>query len=393
MENKKVLKTTILSISFLLMTRLTIAPALAEIGKAFPDVSQESLMMMVVMPSLVGILFGFLSSILAGFMKARTLLFIGLAGYLIGGIGPVFTDNYSVLMGFRILLGAGTGLFLPFASGLIAQFFSGHERNQMLGFQSASIGLGNIITSLLAGLLAAMFWKFSFLIYCFGFVTLIMVFFFLPEPEKASDENKARMTKEMYFNKGVLWVFLMLVLYAIIYFAFFGYLAFVIDSKGLGDAKAAGLATMLMTLASMIMGISFGKILQTLKKYTLTTALVINVIAYFTLAGAASIGAIFAGSLLLGAGFGFLMPYAFVTANNYSDQAALNYTNGMLQVAVNVGSAMGPKVLVTIGLIFANPDGQFIFKCCAVALSFATVCAFIWTLVAPKNKEAAAAEA
>lgn len=384
MKNKNVLKITILSISFLLMTRLTIAPALAEIGKAFPGVSQESLMMMVVMPSLVGIVFGFIASVLSGFMKARTLMLIGLVGYLVGGIGPVFTDSYTVLMGFRALLGAGTGLFLPFASGLIGIFFSGDERNKMLGFQSASIGLGNIVTSLLAGLLAAIFWKLSFLIYAFGFITLFLIFFFLPEPEKSEDEAKSRMTKAMYLNKGVLWVSFSLVLYAIIYFAFFGYLAFVIDSNGLGGAKDAGIATMLMTVASLIMGISFGKIIKTLKRYTLTVSLILNVIAYSLLASAGTIGEIYAGSFILGMGFGFLMPFAFMIANDFSDKEAIGYSNGLLQVAVNVGSALGPVVLVSLGGIFNNPDGQFIFKCCAIALAFATLLAFLWTFVPKK---------
>lgn len=70
------LKLALLSISFLLMTRLTISPALAEIGRAFPAVSQESLMMMVVIPSLVGIIFGLLSSLLAGFIRAKILIYL-----------------------------------------------------------------------------------------------------------------------------------------------------------------------------------------------------------------------------------------------------------------------------------------------------------------------------
>ena len=152
------LKITILSISFLLMTRVTISPALAEIGKAFPSLSQETLMMMVVLPSLVGIFFGFLSSILSGFFKTKHILYTGLGTFVVGGIGPVFTDNFTMIMICRALLGAGTGLFLPFSAGLIASFFSGDERNKMIGLQSSAVGVGNIVTSLLAGILASLFY-------------------------------------------------------------------------------------------------------------------------------------------------------------------------------------------------------------------------------------------
>ena len=130
MKNAFGLKVSILSISFLLMTRLTISPALAEIGKAFPSVSQEALMMMVVLPSLVGIIFGVIGGVLAGFMRAKTLLYIALTGYLVGGLGPVFVDDFKKLILFRVLLGAGTGLFLPYAAGLISAFFKGYERER-----------------------------------------------------------------------------------------------------------------------------------------------------------------------------------------------------------------------------------------------------------------------
>lgn len=386
MKSALSLKISILSISFLLMTRITISPALAEIGKAFPSVSQESLMMMVVLPSLVGIIFGLIGGILAGFMKTKTLLYLGLAGYLAGGLGPVFVDDYKTIMLFRVLLGAGTGLFLPFAAGLIASFFKGDARDQMFGLQSTAVGVGNIVTSILAGVLAAVLWKLSFLIYAFGFITLFLVTVYLPEPEKPEGE-KSHLTKAMYFNPGVLWVCFTVLLYAIFYFAFFGYLAFVIDGNQFGDSKMAGLATMLMTVASMIMGITFGKCLKSLKRYTLPLSLTFNVVGFFLLANAAGMGGIIAGAIVLGLGFGLLMPYTVFCLNEYSHNTATNYSNALWMVAVNIGTALGPKTLVTIGDIFNNPDGQFIFQFCAICIAIATVLSILWIFV-PKRSTA-----
>ncbi len=383
MNNNIGLKLSILSISFLLMTRLTISPALAEIGKAFPSVSQESLMMMVVIPSLVGIIFGFLSSILAGFMRAKTLLYIGLTGYLIGGLGPLFINDYKMLLACRVLLGAGTGLFLPFTAGLIASFFNGDERAQMIGFQSTAVGIGNIVTSILAGVLAAIFWNLSFLIYAFGVITLLLTIFCLPEPEKQTVQ-KSRITAAMYFNPGVLWVCFTLFLYAILYFGFFGYIAFVVDQHQFGDAKASGLATMLMTLGSMLMGLIFSKLIKLFNRFSLSVSLFLNAAGFLILAQSTNIAQIYIGSFFLGVGFGLLMPYAVHLLNIYSDEPAYNYSNGLLMVAVNVGTAMGPKALVTVGKAFNNPDGQFIFQFCAICLAIVTVMAFLWTII-PKR--------
>lgn len=377
------LKLSILSISFLLMTRLTISPALAEIGKAFPLVSQESLMMMVVIPSLMGIIFGFIGSILAGYMRAKTLLYIGLAGYLAGGIGPLFVHDYNTLMACRVLLGAGTGLFLPYTSGLIASFYRGDERNQMFGFQSTSVGFGNIITSILAGVLAAIYWKLSFLIYAFGFMTLFFVIVYLEEPKKQGEKQK--LTARMYLNPMVLWVCFTLLLYAILYFSFFGYIAFVIDENHYGDAKTAGLATMLMTLGSMLMGLSYGKVLELLKRMTLFVSIILNIAGFMILAQSSGIIHIFVGAFILGTGFGLLMPYAVTLINTYSDEAAYNYSNGLLMVAVNIGTAFAPAVLVTVGKVFGDSGGQFIFKFCAMCMVLAGVLSLIWLFVPSRN--------
>lgn len=391
MKNGLGLKLSILSISFLLMTRVTISPALAEIGKAFPSVSQESLMMMVVIPSLVGIFFGFIGSILAGHMRTKTLLYIGLTGYLAGGVGPVFIDDYNTLLACRVLLGAGIGLFLPFTSGLIASFYKGDERNRMIGFQSTSVGFGNIITSIIAGVLAAIYWKLSFLIYVSGFMTLLLVIFFLEEPVKHAE--KVTVNARMYLNPMVLWVCFALLLYAILYFSFFGYIAFVIDENHYGDAKAAGFATMLMTLASMLVGLSYGKILELLKRITLLVAILLNVAGFLVLAQASGIIQILVGSFILGMGFGLLMPYSVTMINTYSDETAYNYSNGLLMVAVNIGTAIGPVCLVTVGEIFGNPEGQFIFKFSASCMAIAGVFALIWLFIPRKVSQKAMAGA
>jgi predicted MFS family arabinose efflux permease len=367
------------------MLRMTISPALAEIGKAFPAVSQESLMMMVVLPSLVAIIFGLLSGILSGFFKVKHILYAGLTIFLIGGVGPAFTNNYTIVLVCRVLLGVGTGLFLPFTGGLIASFFTGDERNQMIGFQSTSVGIGNIITSLLAGLLAAINWHLSFLIYAFALIAFFLVIRYLPEPEKVEKEKKSQMTVAHYFNKKVLWVCFGIFFYSVVYFSFFGYLAFVIDGDQLGDSKAAGLATMLMTLGGLIMGLVFGKVLKILRHYTMTVGLLINFAGFFTLAHTTNIIHIFVGSLLIGVGFGTIMPLATVILNDASSESAYNYSNALFMTFVNIGTAIAPKVLVTIGEYFGNPDGKFIFLFCSICLGIATLFTFIITLIPKKT--------
>ena len=381
MERKKGLKVAILSVSFLLMLRLTISPALAEIGKAFPDISQGMLMNMVALPSLVAIPFGFIAGILSNSFKKKNILLVGLVLFLIGGIGPMFMTSFIPILVMRAVLGAGTGLFLPFAAGLIADFYMGDERNHMLGLQSTAVAVGNVITSILAGVLATINWRAAFLIYAFGLVTLMLTVIRIPEPERTvvEDDEKA-------VNGAMMKVCLSVMIYAIIYFTFFGYLAFVIDQKGLGDASASGFATMLMTVASIVMGIIFGKLVIKLNKLVLPLSLIANAIGFLLLAIANAFAVIILGAIMIGIGFGLIMPYGTMKVTDAAPQKATTFANGLFMTFVNVGTAVSPSVTVLIGNIFSNDSGQFIYMLSAGVLFIATVVALIMVFAGAKTK-------
>ncbi len=373
------LKIAILSLSFLLMLRMTISPALAEIGKAFPAVSQETLMIMLVLPSLVAIVSGFLAGIVSHKFRTKLVLYVALVLFLIGGMGPIFVHDFRLIMLCRVILGVGIGFFLPYSAGLIATFYEGRERNQMLGFQSASCSIGNVITSLVAGLLAVLSWNLPFLIYGFAFISLLLIVVYLPEPQKVGLDGRHG-GRSVAVNKGVTLVCVGVLLYSILYFAFFGYLAFIVDASGLGDAKVSGLATMLMTLGALIMGLSFGQIVRFMKSYALFLALILNAAGFGILSVANSLGELFAGSFIVGLGFGLLMPYAMMRLNEASDRAAVNFSNALFMTAVNIGTAAAPKILVAVGQIFGNEDGQFIFHICTICMFGSAVIYLVYSV-------------
>ncbi len=381
----KGLMVTILSISFLLMLRLTISPALAEIGKAFPGVSQEALMNMVSLASLVAIPFGFLAGVLANRFRTRTLLFVGLALYIVGGMGPMLTSDFTVILVCRALLGAGTGIFLPYAAGLIADFYTGQARDVMLGYQSTAVALGNIITAILAGVLATFSWRLSFLIYAFAIVTLVLVVLKLPEPQRTQPSGK----QESGFNRGVVTVCVLIFFYAVIYFAIFGYLSFVVDSHKLGDAASTGLATMIMTVMSMVSGVLFARIIGLLRQFSAFVALLLNAVGFFLLSIATDMSLIFAGAAFIGLGFGLLMPYGTMKVTDAAPKSAATFANGLYMTFVNLGTAASPTILVTIGSVFGNPDGQFIYRVCAIVLVVAAVIAVGVAFVVNQRKPGA----
>jgi MFS family permease len=345
MKGNKYLKLSILSLSFLLMLRLTISPALAVIGEAVNKDATE-MQVMVIVASLAAIPFGFISGLLAGKFKTKTILYIGLILYLIGGMGPMLVPDFTFMIVCRILLGAGTGLFLPFAAGLIADFYTGEEFNKMIGLQSAAVAIGNIFTSILAGVLASINWRLSFLIYGFAIITFFLITANLPEPPKV--ERKKEEGKQ--FSGRMLFICVAILMYAIIYFAFFGFISYVVEKVG-GNAAGSGLASMVMTALSLVMGIIFAKVLDIFKKITLPLILFANVIGFFILSQANSFGIIILGAAFVGVGFGLLMPYGTMRVIEAAPKSSATFANGMYMTFVNVGTAISPAILAIIGTV------------------------------------------
>nr|WP_320133550.1 MFS transporter [uncultured Holophaga sp.] len=383
MKHRLGLKLTILSISLLLMARMTISTALAEIARAFPHQSQADLMNMVALPSLVAIPFTVLSGFLSNRMSKKAIVLAGLVLFILGGVGPMFLTDFTLIMFSRALLGAGTGLFLPMSAGLFDDFFTGNERNFLVGMQSASVGIGNIITSLLAGVLATLSWRLSFLIYALGALVLVAVIFKLPEPPRSAAASEGKAT----FNGRLLLALVCSLLYAVLYFAFYGFLAFIIEGRHMGNAAAAGIGIVSMTLGSILAGAAFGFTLRKLRHFMLPIGLLLNMIGFLVMALAGTLPALLAGAFALGLGFGLVMPYACMVCMDAAGKGNGTLATGLFMTALSLGTAVSPLILELIGKLAHNHDGQFIFRLCAYAFLATTAVSIVMAL-RPKGKRA-----
>jgi predicted MFS family arabinose efflux permease len=203
------------------------------------------------------------------------------------------------------------------------------------------------------------------LIYGFAIITFILVAIFIPEPEKQvrKSDEKHKMNKQMTF------ICIAILIYAVIYFSFFGFISYVVAKFG-GNAAQSGLASMVMTLCSLIMGILFSGVLKLLKRATLPIILILNVVGYYVLSQSTGFGMIVVGAAVVGLGFGLLMPYGTMRIMEAAPKSAASFANGMYMTFINIGTAISPAILAVIGTTFDHKDdGQFIWFVSAILLA------------------------
>ena len=189
-KNSMITKLAFLSVSFMLTSAYAVQSALPQL-KASLHVTQTQSEYLATTPSFAVMIFVVLSPLLQQWFKIsdKKMIMIGVTIVGVMGLVPFFNiHSYPIILGSRLLLGAGYGLYNSQAISMISVWYEGETRAQMLGWRAAAEQIGQACTLFLAGLLLTVSgWHASFLIYALAFVVLI--FFALRVPDDAEVES------------------------------------------------------------------------------------------------------------------------------------------------------------------------------------------------------------
>ncbi|KRM84116.1 major facilitator superfamily transporter MFS 1 [Limosilactobacillus coleohominis DSM 14060] len=196
-KNSMMTKLAFLSVSFMLTSAYAVQSALPQL-KASLNVTQTQSEYLATTPSFAVMIFVVLSPLLQQWFKIsdKKMIMIGVTIVGVMGLVPFFNiHSYPIILGSRLLLGAGYGLYNSQAISMISVWYEDETRAQMLGWRAAAEQIGQAFTLFLAGLLLTMSgWHASFLIYALAFVVLI--FFGLRVPDDAKAEKVEEQVKE-----------------------------------------------------------------------------------------------------------------------------------------------------------------------------------------------------
>lgn len=357
---------TILSLSMLtVMSGAAIAPGLAKIAMAFPDSSPTSIKLILTVPAIFIIVFSMVSGWLCTRLSKRKVLFLGLSMYLIGGAGGGLTNSIGNLLLFRGLLGVGVGLIAPLSTGLIADFYSGDVRAKLMGYSTAASSLGGIISTLAAGFLAAVSWRFPFGVYLLGLFVMLLVFVFLPESSQKQENTSidSKLPASVY-GWGACAFFFMLAFYAAPM-----NLAIFIEEIGIGGSAVAGLAISLITGTGFLGGLVFGRVKKSTASFLPSLLFALMAVGYFILSQSTNLAHVLLATATIGLGLGWSLPTIFVGATNAGGDGRGVQTMAVVSSLAYFGQFMSPVVFGVVGNIFGDSSIQFVFHVIATCFT------------------------
>src|SRR3954447_2643749 len=249
---KNMLKFLVVIIAFQDVAAGVAGSIMADIIKAFPDYDPTIVMLVATFPGLMQIIPALCYGKLSRRFNKRTLLFTGLALFIIGGTLPAFVDSLPLIIAMRGLLGLGVGITMPLSVDIITDFFEGRERDFLIGFGVSTIAcIGAIFFQMVGGILADAYgWQYGFLTYLFPLWILAVTFLYLPEPEKKVAVHAS--LKETLFSapKTVYGFTIGQVFFSMLVFGYVTNISILIQAEGLGSATEAGLAISLFTFGT-----------------------------------------------------------------------------------------------------------------------------------------------
>ena len=288
----------IYSVIFMANGVYLVSPAIDTLAKAFPQEAYSSVLLVYTIPSLIAFPFALISGRLLGIRVRyrRALPVIALVNLAAGSV-PFFLDSLAPILVCRAVYGMSIGLLAPQGAALILSTYDGADRYRYTGYANFSIGIAGVVYSFLAGFLCDLGWRYVFLGHLVGLLPLLLIVFFLKEPEKepagtpedGQDEKEpavpleaelvrnapSEMTPEARRSRRKKVVRLVLFVMGV-YLACQSQMlvaSSIVAYEGLGDAKMTAVVLAGATVGTLLSGLVFNTYYRLVRRYRIPVAI------------------------------------------------------------------------------------------------------------------------
>lgn len=126
---------TVFAIALINGLQHSLSPVLSSVHAYYPGVDVSLIQMLVTVPTLMAVVVALLTGWLALYIsKKKIFLFAALVAG-VTGLVPLLSDSFWTLFLFRALYGVALGIVVSLVTALVADFFDGEERVQVMGVQ------------------------------------------------------------------------------------------------------------------------------------------------------------------------------------------------------------------------------------------------------------------
>lgn len=371
--HNKLTKITILSASVLLAGLGVGSVFLPNLQSSYPNVSDTLLKSFVSLPCITQLIGTLSAGFVANkFTKKKTLILCFML-FTISGLIPIFNKSFYIMLLSRMILGLSLGYIQPISTSLIADYFTGSQRNQMMGFQSAVSGVSNVLMPLIVSIFLADSWRNAFWVYIIGVVPFILSILFLNKPQNEFKEKQRSIkTKDKISWKELCFWIIAMFMFNLAFSGIILNFSLTVVNTHAGSVVTAAKVTSLVGCMGIFAGIIFEKYSKITKKFSGIISIGIMLLGNLLMIVAHNIIIFSIADALINLGFGLFMPYIMNAINLHSSKKSSAQITGIVLSAGTVANFLSTYIYRIFLNLFQVSNIQFNFYfsslCCICLL-------------------------
>lgn len=351
------------------MAAATIAPSLPAMQQVFAESPNAGYLVRLVLtlPALfIAICSPFAGAIIDRFGR-KVLLVTAIAIYGLAGGSAIVAPTLVLILVGRAILGASVAGIRTATTTLIADYYDGAERAQMMGFQAAAAGFGGTVFLTIGGYLADVSWRGPFYLYLLSFLILPMAMRYIRrQPEtrnrgRISPSGDSASIEPSRLPIGlIVFTYVTVALTQIVFYLVPVQLPFHLESILGASATQTGMAIAMTALFYAIASLSFGWLSQRLGRVPLMVIGFAITGAGYSLIGTSSAWLpIIVGLMMGGFGLGLIIPNLNLWLADEVPLAVRGRTLGGFTTSIFVGQFISPFISQPLASV-VGIDGAYV---------------------------------
>lgn len=241
----------------------SMTPALPMIAESL-QLKETQVGLLISAFTLPGVFLTPFAGVVADRMGRKSVLIPALFLFAAAGFAIFFVRDFKIILGLRVLQGAGAAPLGSLNTTLIGDFFKGKKLPQAMGYNAGVLSLATASYPIIGGFMAGIAWYYPFLMPLIAVPVGLYVIFAVSEPaieNPTSLKEYLRSVGMNIFQKEVIGVFIIGILtFTILYGNFLTYIPFILKHRFNLSAPQIGMFLSISSLATGFIAAKSGKL-------------------------------------------------------------------------------------------------------------------------------------
>lgn len=288
-----------------------IAPVLPLMQRHYASVPNAEVLTVIalVIPALMIALFSPLVGSLVDLFGRKRLYMVAVTVYAIAGVLPFWlTDLYAIIVS-RAAIGLAEAAIATIATALVANYFSGVQRQKWLTMQHASASVVAAIMFVVGGGLGSLAagWRTPFLVYGCAILFLPLIAIMIWEPEESAPRSAP--AEKLPFPWREIGPLCALILFAsVLFFIVPVQISFLLSARGVTEPAVLGIGGAIANAGIPVGSFLFHRFARVAINRLLVVAFGLFALGLFAIASLPDVNATIAGAFIAAAGGGIALP-------------------------------------------------------------------------------------